>query len=120
MASLSTIPATAALASPIASENSQITVRPSVSTEAVEIEGVKKDLLVWALRNGGDLLDNVLDLVSDSAGDYLKKYAGQIADFLDSITNSFEARLIDFMIFELGFPSSVARSIAWALSTFLL
>jgi hypothetical protein len=30
-----------------------------------------------------------------------------------------EARLIDFMIHQLGFPSSSARSIAWVLMLFI-
>jgi hypothetical protein len=39
----------------------------------------------------------------------------ELADALDRYERDIEQRLIDFMIFELDFPSSSARTIAWAI-----
>ncbi|MCY7913246.1 hypothetical protein FTE28_17835 [Bacillus licheniformis] len=78
-------------------------------------QGLKKDALVWALRHGGNLVGDLLSNLSKKNANYVKKYSKQIADFLDSVSNSIEARLIDFMIFELGIPASSARTIAWAI-----
>ncbi|MER3126114.1 hypothetical protein ABQG68_11920 [Bacillus pumilus] len=90
--------------------NNTVVNDPTLSTK-----GLKKDALVYALRNGGKLLGDLLEILSKKNADYVKKYSKQIADFLDSVTNSIEARLIDFMIFELGIPASSARTIAWAI-----
>ena len=62
----------------------------------------------------------MVGLLSDKNGKLLKKHAYEIGDALDSFSNAFEARLTDFMIFELGFSSSSARSIAWVSDGFLL
>lgn len=90
--------------------NNTVVNDPTLSTK-----GLKKDALVYALRNGGKLLGDLLEILSKKNADYVKKYSKQIADFLDSVTNSIEARLIDFLIFELGIPASSARTIAWAI-----
>jgi len=91
-----------------------------VENDPVEIMGWKKSAIVYALKYGGRALDAILDLISPEHARYLTKYADEIADFLDSISNSFEARLIDFMIFELGIPNSSARAIAWAICFVML
>lgn len=50
----------------------------------------------------------------------LKENAFAIGNYLETITDSFEANLIQFMAFELGLPISAARNIAWAICFFLL
>ena len=55
------------------------------------------------------------ETVSKKNGDLVNKHADELADALESFSDSIEARLIDFMIFQLGFPSSSARTIAWAI-----
>ncbi|MCG8400522.1 MAG: hypothetical protein MJA84_02890 [Firmicutes bacterium] len=96
----------------IVENNQQIENRQESSAE---IMGFKKNVIVFALRHGGEALDEIVGLISPKHGKYLKKHANEIADFLESISDSFEARLIDFMIFELGIPNSSARAIAWAI-----
>lgn len=83
--------------------------------------GLKKTVVVKALKYGGDLLAEIVDMIGDeSIAKMLKDNAYAIGDFLDSITDSFEANLIQFMAFQLGFPMEAARNIAWAICFFLL
>lgn len=77
--------------------------------------GLKKDALVYALKYGGRLVGDLVSLLSKKNGDLVKKHSYEIGSALDRFSNSIEAYLIDFMIFELGFPPSAARSIAWAI-----
>jgi hypothetical protein len=86
-----------------------------------QTRGLKKKAVVYALKYGGKLLGSIFDLIGDKkVAKLLKDNSFAIGEFLDSITNAFEARLIDFMIFQLGFPSSAARIIAWAICQVLL
>jgi hypothetical protein len=81
----------------------------------VTTQGVRKTALIYALRYGGDLLGKLLSNLSKKNGDYVKKYADDIADALERFENSIESNLIDFMYFKLDIPLSASRSIAWAI-----
>jgi hypothetical protein len=81
----------------------------------VTTQGWKKDALVFALRYGGDFLADLLDILSDKNARLVRQYSDELADALDRYERDIEQRLIDFMIFELDFPSSSARTIAWAI-----
>lgn len=78
-------------------------------------QGWKKTAVVYALRYGGDALSAILKNLSKTNANLVKKHSGQLADALESFSNSIEARLVDYMIHTLGFPSSSARTIAWAI-----
>ncbi|MDF2872068.1 MAG: hypothetical protein K0R05_3643 [Anaerocolumna sp.] len=96
---------------------------PSINEDDVimQPQGIKKDAVVFALKYGGKLLGEIIENIGDKkVGQLLKDNAYVIGDFLDSITDSIEAKLIDFMIFQLGFPSSAARIIAWTITTLFL
>ncbi|MGE6553206.1 hypothetical protein ACQKFK_31110 [Bacillus mycoides] len=81
----------------------------------VTTQGWKKSAVVYALRYGGDALSAILKNLSKTNANLVKKHSKQLADALDSFSNSIEARLVDYMIHTLGFPSSSARTIAWAI-----
>ncbi|MGN7198353.1 hypothetical protein ACTHS9_30850 [Bacillus mycoides] len=81
----------------------------------VTTQGWKKTAVVYALRYGGDALSAILKNLSKTNANLVKKHSKQLADALDSFSNSIEARLVDYMIHTLGFPSSSARTIAWAI-----
>ncbi|GEM_PF-2412896 len=82
--------------------------------------GIKKTAVVFALRYGGDMLGSMVKLLSDKNGKLLKKHSSELADALERFTDSIEANMVQFMIFELGFSSSSARSIAWVICMFAL
>lgn len=81
----------------------------------ITTQGFRKSAVVFALRYGGNALDSIVSVLSKKNGDLVNKHADELADALESFSDSIEARLIDFMIFQLGFPSSSARTIAWAI-----
>jgi hypothetical protein len=83
--------------------------------EVIEALGLKKKAVVYALRHGGSLLSKLTELVSSKNAKLIMKHSDELADALERFSNAVEARLIDFMIFDLGLPSSSARSIAWAI-----
>ena len=92
-----------------------------VTDNQVSPYGLKKTLVVNALKYGGDLLAEIVDMIGDETiAKMLKDNAYAIGDYLDSITDSFEANLIQFMAFQLGLPIEAARNIAWAICFFLL
>ncbi|MFB8424976.1 hypothetical protein ACFC4S_23445 [Priestia megaterium] len=78
-------------------------------------QGWKKTAVVYALRYGGDALSAILKNLSTKNANLVKKHSGQLADALDRFESNIEARLVDYMIHSLGFSSSSARSIAWAI-----
>lgn len=92
----------------------------SPDNQRPQARGIKKKAMVLALKYGGNLLSKVVGILSKKNAALLKKHAFSLGTFLDSITNSIEARLISFMIHELKMPSSAARTIAWAICQFLL
>ncbi|WP_339292747.1 hypothetical protein MKY48_08770 [Paenibacillus sp. FSL W8-0187] len=97
-------------------------VAPQGEDGIIETQGLKKTALVYALRHGGKALDDLLDwlgVASKEAG-YVTKNANKIADFLDSVTDEVEKRLIDFLIFECGIPQGAARVIAYAITGIIL
>lgn len=79
------------------------------------ITGIKKEAVVFALRYGGSLVGKITGTLSAKNGKLVTKHSKALGDALDGFSNSIEARLVDFMIFQLGFSSSSARSIAWAI-----
>lgn len=81
----------------------------------VTTQGWKKTAVVYALRYGGDALSAILKNLSTKNANLVKKHSGQLADALDRFESNIEARLVDYMIHSLGFSSSSARSIAWAI-----
>lgn len=82
--------------------------------------GFKKDAVVFALRYGGDAVGGIVGMLSDKNGKLVVKHADELADALDSFTESIEANMIQFMHHELGFSWSASRSIAWAICQFAL
>jgi len=92
----------------------------SKANEEIQPYGFKKDALVFALRYGGDLLADLLDILSKRNADLVRKYSDEIADELDRLENDIEANLIQFMHESLDFPMSAARSIAWAITSIAL
>ncbi|WP_440118189.1 hypothetical protein [Paenibacillus sp. QZ-Y1] len=101
---------------------SQPQVSPTQVDEPIQTMGLKKDVIVKALRYGGKALDNVLDWLGiDSAeAKYLTKNAGKIADFIEETADELEKRLLDFLIFKCDIPQGYARVITSALSAYLL
>lgn len=94
---------------------------PTKPNSNIETSGLKKKAVVYALKYGGKLLGKIVDTIGDkAAGKLLKEHAFEIGEFLDSISDGIEARLIDFMIFNLGFPQSAARIIAWTICAIFL
>ncbi|MNH95186.1 hypothetical protein D3C73_478210 [compost metagenome] len=86
-----------------------------ISSHPIEAQGVKKWLVVQALKYGGPLLGELLEMLSPAAGEALTEWAYTLGVELDALSSDIEANLIDFMIFDLDLPQSVARSIAWAI-----
>ncbi|ULM97498.1 hypothetical protein L8956_01650 [Peribacillus frigoritolerans] len=82
--------------------------------------GFKKTVVVYALKYGGTAMGKIVGSLSPANGKLLKKHAFEIGDALDRMSNKIEARLVDFMIHELGFAPSAARSSAWAIALWVL
>lgn len=84
-------------------------------------QGWKKKAVVYALKYGGAFLGKIFEFIGDSKiASMLTEHAFEIGNFLDSIEDGIEARLIGFMADEIGLPMSAARVIAWAISQVLL
>ncbi|MGQ8871398.1 hypothetical protein [Paenibacillus sp. TSA_86.1] len=100
----------------------QPTIVEEPANDRVEAMGLKKTALVKALRYGGEALDTVLDWlgVASKEAKYLSKHSSKIADFLDSVTDEIEKKLIDFLIFQCDIPQGYARVIAYAITGFIL
>jgi len=75
------------------------------------ISNVIKKAITSALRYGGDYLGKLLSKLSPSAGNYVTKYSGKIADFLDSITN-WQENIIATGLVGIGVPPAEAYEIA--------
>ncbi|MBQ4843824.1 hypothetical protein P9173_07440 [Bacillus safensis] len=75
----------------------------------------KKDALVFALRHGGPLVGKLLGNLSSKNGKLVTDNSKALANKLDKLSKDIEQKMIDFMHFELGFPISAARTIAWAI-----
>ncbi|MBT2290208.1 hypothetical protein J7E73_13865 [Paenibacillus albidus] len=86
-----------------------------VSTQNL-ISNIIKKAITNALRYGGDYLGKLLSKLSPTAGNYVIKYSGQIADFLDSITNWLE-NIIASGLLTFGIPPyeayEIAKYIVW-------
>ncbi|TDL69347.1 hypothetical protein E2R58_09285 [Paenibacillus amylolyticus] len=80
-----------------------------VSTQNL-ISNVIKKAITSALRYGGDYLGKLLSKLSPSAGNYVTKYSGKIADFLDSITNWQENTIATGLV-GIGVPPAEAYEI---------
>ncbi|MDQ0416500.1 hypothetical protein J2Z48_000667 [Croceifilum oryzae] len=96
-------------------EVTQSTSNTIYEHQKFEPNGWKKTAMVYALKYGGDYMGSLLKLLNKEAGEYLRKHSFEIGDALDRFTTQIEARLVDFMISQLGFPQWIARNIAWAI-----
>lgn len=115
-------PVTSFAAETKTSTNVETKLQRTVLQTAVEMnepkastQSWKKDALVFALRHGGPLVGKLLGNLSSKNGKRVAENSKAIADKLDKLSKDIEQRMIDFMHFELGFPISAARSIAWAI-----
>ncbi|MBU8577014.1 hypothetical protein [Bacillus pumilus] len=115
-------PVTSFAAETKTSTNVETKLQRTVLQTAVEMnepkastKGLKKDAVVFALRHGGPLVGKLLGNLSAKNGERVVKNSKAIANKLDKLSKDIEQTMIDFMHFELGFPISAARSIAWAI-----
>ncbi|WP_282066982.1 hypothetical protein [Bacillus pumilus] len=115
-------PVTSFAAETKTSTNVETKLQRTVLQTAVEMnepkastKGLKKDALVFALRHGGPLVGKLLGNLSSKNGKRVAENSKAIANKLDKLSKDIEQTMIDFMHFELGFPISAARSIAWAI-----
>lgn len=115
-------PVTSFAAETKTSTNVKTKLQKTVLQTAIEMnepkastKGFKKDALVFALRHGGPLVGKLLGNLSSKNGKRVAENSKVIANKLDKLSKDIEQTMIDFMHFELGFPISAARSIAWAI-----
>lgn len=101
-------------------QNESITFKVTDEEHEIGTMGLKKDAVVYALKYGGSAVSKITELLSPSNAKLVKQYSWELGDALDRFSTSIEARLVDFMIFDLGFSQSAARSIAWAISIIAL
>lgn len=87
-------------------------------TAGSTVLGWKSKILIAALRHGGWALSRVLGRLSPRAGDYLRRNAGKLADFLERAENLAELPIIYFLMRN-GVPADVARDIARAILWFI-
>jgi hypothetical protein len=80
---------------------------------------VGKTAVVLALKYGGPAVSKILSQLSPRNAKLLKEWSYTLGDKLEHMTDRYEARLVDFMIHELGFSQSAARNIAWAIATLI-
>ncbi|WP_440113668.1 hypothetical protein [Paenibacillus sp. QZ-Y1] len=87
-----------------------------VDDGTVTTMGVKKSVFVFALKHGGELLEDLLTYLGKKEyADYVKDNRLLIADFLESTELVVEKSLVNFLIFECGIPQGAARVIASAI-----
>jgi hypothetical protein len=84
--------------------------------ELATTRGLKAQLLIWALRNGGKLLEAMLRLVNATAAGFIRRYAHRIADYLEGLTGWGEATIADGLR-RMGIPDPHASRIAWVIMT---
>ena len=106
----------------VQSQFPQPTIVEEHASDTVEAMGFKKTVLVNALRYGGEALDAVLDWlgIASKEAKYLTNHSSKIADFLDSVTDEIEKKLLDFLIFQCDIPQNYARVITIAITGVLL
>lgn len=81
----------------------------------IKERGVKKTAVVLALKYGGKAVSKIVSVLSEKNAKLVTKHSYELGEALDRFSDTVEARLVDYMIFELGLSSSSARSIAWAI-----
>ncbi|PGC67555.1 hypothetical protein [Bacillus safensis] len=115
-------PVTSFAAEAKTSTNVETKLQRTVLQTAVEMnepkastQSWKKDALVFALRHGGPLVGKLLGNLSSKNGKLVTDNSKALANKLDKLSKDIEQKMIDFMHFELGFPISAARTIAWAI-----
>lgn len=107
------------------SYNAEIVTSPETGQKFLKIpaqyseRGLKKAAIVSAFRYGGPHLATVLDVVSAPVATYIRKNSLKIATAIDSASVMTEGAIIQSLI-SAGVPSTTARTITWAITTFLL
>ncbi|MCY9593456.1 hypothetical protein PC41400_27840 [Paenibacillus chitinolyticus] len=105
-----------ALKTPPLANSVSTTVAPTAVQPDGLISNIIKKAITSALRYGGSYLGKLLEKLSPSAGQWLTKYSGKIADFLDSITN-WQENIIATGLVSLGIPPAeaweIAKAIVW-------
>lgn len=95
---------------------SKIDSTPIPEDALKESKGIKKKAVVWALKHGGSALKDAKKYLGDSRlVGLLGDNACEIGCYLETITQGFEGKLINFMIFELHFSQADARIITDAI-----
>ncbi|HIZ54181.1 MAG TPA: hypothetical protein IAA20_09585 [Candidatus Enterococcus avicola] len=96
-----------------------IQVNELVKDEGVETLGFKKTILVNGLKYGGEIVGDLLSILSKKNGDLVKKNSYELGSKLEKLSNDIEQKMMKYMAEELEFSLSEARTIAWAINQFI-
>ncbi|GAB2518959.1 hypothetical protein [Nocardia heshunensis] len=78
------------------------------------VAGIKRRLIVYALRYGGKALAWLLKHFSKEAASYVLRHSTQLADFLDRAENWATEKITEYLV-RLGVPRRYAAEIARAI-----
>lgn len=96
-------------------ETPVVTPQP-VDDGTVTTMGFKKSAFVFALKHGGELLEDFLEYLGKKEyADYVKENRLSIANFIEETELVVEKNLIGFLIFECSIPQGAATVIAKAI-----
>lgn len=108
---------------PVGDQLQPVTPAPTPAPEdgTVEQMGVKKTVFIFALKNGGKVLEEFLEYLGKKEyADVVKDNRIAIAEYLETVEKIAENALVDFLIFELGIKQGTARVIANCILFFVL
>lgn len=104
--------------------NAKIITNPETGQRLLKIpakyeeRGVKKEIIVYALRNGGKYFDNLVEFASPKTATYVKRYRNKVADAIDKSSSMLEGEVLQALI-KAGVPQVHARNIAWVVTAVL-
>lgn len=88
--------------------------RGRAATLGAPLPDLRKTILVFALRHGGDLLSRIVATVDPAAADQILRYAHTIADLLEK-SDEIAKELLTGLLTQLGVPAEIAPVIAGVL-----
>jgi hypothetical protein len=81
--------------------------------------GIRKWVVVKALRHGGSAFARIAGYLNRDARIYLDQHSKLIANTIDRISGGFYGAIYQALL-RVGVPGNIARTIAWAVEKVLL